>query len=321
MLNNAKQNRGFIILFAVTISSILLAIGLGVASITLKEFNFSGIGKKANEAFFAADTGIECALVNDQFGDRYFVQNPANSPNNQLPCLDATLVLTGAWPTWTFTVPANIVNPANPQGCVKVTISKDDSTNAPYVDTTVRSQGYNAADASCNPTSTSVERELVTTYSSAGENVALGRPVTDPGAWPGYSTYPTGNATDGNFATMAYPNNTLYNLEVDLQASRTLAQINVVLCPPSLTPGAAVCFGFPYDAADQILFNGNDTPQSYITTWSLQGFAGSWSTIASGGTPNTKTISVDAGGNTYSKLRFNATSTTHWIGLYEISAY
>src|SRR3989338_9118014 len=57
-----RCGRGFVILFAVTISSILLAIALGVANIALKEIRFGTNARDTNNAFFAADTAIEYAL-------------------------------------------------------------------------------------------------------------------------------------------------------------------------------------------------------------------------------------------------------------------
>ena len=60
------KNRGFVILFAVTISSILLALAIGVANIALKEVKFNTSAKDTNNAFFAADTAIEYALFQDK---------------------------------------------------------------------------------------------------------------------------------------------------------------------------------------------------------------------------------------------------------------
>ena len=61
-----RGRSGFVILFAVTLSSILLAIALGVSNIALKEINFSTSAKNTNDAFVSADVGAECALYNDK---------------------------------------------------------------------------------------------------------------------------------------------------------------------------------------------------------------------------------------------------------------
>lgn len=61
--------RGFVILFAVTLSALLLAIALGISNIALKEVKFSTNAKDTNNAFFAADHGLEYALFQDKSGD------------------------------------------------------------------------------------------------------------------------------------------------------------------------------------------------------------------------------------------------------------
>ncbi len=60
-----KSQRGAILLIAVTVSSLVLAIGLGILNITNKEIILSSFSKESGKAFYAADTGIECALFWD----------------------------------------------------------------------------------------------------------------------------------------------------------------------------------------------------------------------------------------------------------------
>lgn len=52
-------------LFAIVLSAIIFSIAIGMMDISLKEINFSTSSKATNEAFFAADTGAECALYYD----------------------------------------------------------------------------------------------------------------------------------------------------------------------------------------------------------------------------------------------------------------
>lgn len=60
-----KKNKGFVILFAVLISSILLLIGMGMFRIAVKETILSSTARESTIAFFAADSAIECALFHD----------------------------------------------------------------------------------------------------------------------------------------------------------------------------------------------------------------------------------------------------------------
>ncbi len=140
ILKVKKNKKGFVILFSVTISSILLAIALGVSNIALKEVKFGTNARDTNDAFFAADTGIEYALFKDKTSTNY----PA--PGN-----------------WTETIGG--LGSAG-KGCVIVTITKTTSPTS----TTFISKGYNngsgGSDPSwtCVPTSNSVERQLEVYY-------------------------------------------------------------------------------------------------------------------------------------------------------------
>lgn len=57
-----KDERGVVLLIAVTISSLVLIIGIGILSIVTKETVLSSLSKNSQIAFFAADSGVECAM-------------------------------------------------------------------------------------------------------------------------------------------------------------------------------------------------------------------------------------------------------------------
>lgn len=58
----APVSRGFTILYAVLIASILLAIGIAIFDITVRELRLSSIARESQVAVYAADAGAECAL-------------------------------------------------------------------------------------------------------------------------------------------------------------------------------------------------------------------------------------------------------------------
>jgi Tfp pilus assembly protein PilX len=60
-----KNNKGFALLFSVLLASFLLTIGLSIFSIALKELAISTAARQSVRAFFAADSGRECALYWD----------------------------------------------------------------------------------------------------------------------------------------------------------------------------------------------------------------------------------------------------------------
>ncbi len=159
--NNKNNKKGFAILFAVTLSSILLSIALGVTNIALKELKFSTSAKATNDAFFAADTGIECALFNDKSPTTSFPQTGGSGIVN---CLGATIPLNGSYPDWSFTLSEF---GGTGRSCAKVTLSRslDNSTNPPSIATLIVSKGYNNGDSSCNSTNADrIERELRVMY-------------------------------------------------------------------------------------------------------------------------------------------------------------
>lgn len=154
---NIKKNTGFVILFAVTLSAILLSIALGIGNIALKEIKFNISEKDSNEALFAADVGIECALFNDKTEGGKFItpSSPSLECNNNM---DNIKVDENSTNYWSFVI-SGLGN--NGQNCAKVVVDK----RVPLV-TTIISKGYNKGDALCDAMidSNRVERELRVQY-------------------------------------------------------------------------------------------------------------------------------------------------------------
>ena len=61
-----SSESGVALLFVILLTSVLLLVSLGIANIAYKEQTFSLEARDSNKAFFAADTGIECALLFDK---------------------------------------------------------------------------------------------------------------------------------------------------------------------------------------------------------------------------------------------------------------
>jgi hypothetical protein len=157
-IRNIQKNKGFVLLFAVSISAILLAIALGAANISLKELQFSTSAKDTNDAFFAADAGTECALYYDRSDQNKFpLGGPAPAP---ISCGSGNITVGFSAGTYSFTV---IGLGSAGTSCSKVTVSK--AIIAPF--TTIISKGYNVGNTSgtCTPLpSNAVEREIKTTF-------------------------------------------------------------------------------------------------------------------------------------------------------------
>ena len=142
-----KKNKGFVILFAVTLAAIVLSIALGVSEIALKELKFSTSAKDTNDAFFAADTGIEYVLFNDQPE----IPSPWQTDPENPSLLSWEEIITGLG--------------SEGASCAIITIEKDNTADPLSTETTITSKGYNVGDASCNwPNPDRIEREIETRY-------------------------------------------------------------------------------------------------------------------------------------------------------------
>ncbi|MBP6974599.1 MAG: hypothetical protein KBB54_01510 [Candidatus Pacebacteria bacterium] len=62
------QRRGFTLFLSLIVSSLLLAIGVSLSTIILKQLVFSSSGSESQIAFYAADSGAECAIYWDRKG-------------------------------------------------------------------------------------------------------------------------------------------------------------------------------------------------------------------------------------------------------------
>ncbi len=134
------QSRGFTLFVGLIIASSLLLIATGVVNLALKQSLISNSGKESQLAFYAADTGMECALYWDvsnpsgvsafspESGSIVICNNDANNPDNH-------------WVAGGNSV--SIIGPITflPESyCAMVTITKDGDT------TRIESKGYNTCD-------------------------------------------------------------------------------------------------------------------------------------------------------------------------------
>ncbi len=63
--NITKKQKGFTLLFAVLVSTLVLSVGASIISIALRQLILSSTGRDSQYAFYAANTGIECAYYWD----------------------------------------------------------------------------------------------------------------------------------------------------------------------------------------------------------------------------------------------------------------
>jgi len=86
-----KNNRGFTLMLAALVASLLTALGLAMFSIAKKEIVLSSLGRDSQFAFYAADTGAECALHWDFKYGAFSTSTVYTSTSTPATCADQVL--------------------------------------------------------------------------------------------------------------------------------------------------------------------------------------------------------------------------------------
>ncbi|MDB4984362.1 MAG: seg [Patescibacteria group bacterium] len=171
--NKLKEaHKGFVILFTVLISAIILMIGFGIFSIATRETILSGTAREAQFSFYAADAGVECALYFQTHSNVLHAGTgfPGVSTNDWPSCGTTGNQINGAGDPGTASNPArfDIMVDATQKTCAHVIVYDPTSSERRII-----SQGYNicALDASgvAHPVTSNpllVERVLDTTFST-----------------------------------------------------------------------------------------------------------------------------------------------------------
>lgn len=88
------KNRGFIILFSMLISSLILLVSSGIYNVVQKQVVLSSYARESQKAFYAADAALDCALYNDispLITQTAFLMNPPTIPYSaELSCGTST---------------------------------------------------------------------------------------------------------------------------------------------------------------------------------------------------------------------------------------
>jgi hypothetical protein len=167
--NKLQRNKGYTLLFAVLVSSLVLSISLSILTITRKEFLIAVSARDSASAFYAADAGLECAVYADRGGRDafktdgsrismtgcYFEEGPTAWVVDTTPTPPPTGVVT----KFQFQVK---VGTAGDTSCAIVNVDiSNDAQGIPRTDIT--SYGYNNgwAGGSCStPSAKRVERAI-----------------------------------------------------------------------------------------------------------------------------------------------------------------
>ncbi len=162
MIEPTTSPRGFTLLIAVIMCSVLVSVGLALLDITYKQVLLAQAATQSQYAFYNADTALECALYWDQKVGVFVWDFPGSQGNTALDVkcqgLDVpnyTVTQSGGIRTTSFSVPC-----APPlSGTLGTVIVNKTATNA----TTIYANGYNTCNAN-DPKR--IERGLKAQYGS-----------------------------------------------------------------------------------------------------------------------------------------------------------
>lgn len=144
-----NQKRGFTLLLATIIASLLLAVGGAMFSIIKKEVILSSLGRDSQFAFYAADTGAECALYWDYRHDVFIVGTTTAMCDGQL---------LAPIPPVVYDQPVSFQFDLNNQLCTVVTVIK--YTPGGANETRIDSRGYNTSCATIATNPRALERAI-----------------------------------------------------------------------------------------------------------------------------------------------------------------
>lgn len=146
-----NKQSGFTLFVAIVVMGTLLIIAMGVVSLAVRQSGLSSAARESQYAFYAADTGVECALywdVKNSTGITAF----STTTGTSITCLGQNMVVGGASSgVSNFDL---LFTPDPYYATIRVTKGEDGST-------LIESKGYNTQDAS-NPRR--VERALRVRY-------------------------------------------------------------------------------------------------------------------------------------------------------------
>lgn len=177
-----KTGGGFVMLYAILVTTVVLSIALSLLSVLIEQVPISGMERESSLSFYAADTGMECALYWDNGTPTpgTFVSGPPwNITCNgaaPLPLFPVTMTPSASGPpnppsfqNWTYTFKFD-----TPQGgCADLVVTKTVNTavlvgiplRPAVASTTIQSKGYNTV---CPPTASAkpwrLERGLRAQY-------------------------------------------------------------------------------------------------------------------------------------------------------------
>ncbi|MDB5238564.1 MAG: seg [Candidatus Kaiserbacteria bacterium] len=154
---SGTRTKGFTLLLAALVASIVLSLGTSVYTIAVKQVQLSSLGRDSQFAFYTADTGAECALYWDVRFDAFATSSVA------APTCDGqavTITAVGSDYPYTREFEVNLFSDQSTGYCADVLITKN-STN-PH--TVIHADGYSVTCAERDASTRALQRSVELQY-------------------------------------------------------------------------------------------------------------------------------------------------------------
>jgi len=157
------KNRGFTLFVAIVVMGTLLLVAAGIVSLAVRQALISASGRESQNAFYAADTGIECALywdVQNPAGVSAFASTTPPGPNS-ITCNGDSAVVGGLGGAGFYDPVTHVFQFDFSPDPLCATVSVNKQYVSGVFRTTIESRGYNTCDLT-NPRR--VERAIRARY-------------------------------------------------------------------------------------------------------------------------------------------------------------
>lgn len=133
-------NKGYTLLFAVIVASVVLSVGISILNISKKEYLLASSARESISAFYVADSGLECVMYNDGLGNFSTSSTsimPINCINQITPSRSP---IADEYGPYIFDFQFKTASGSGP-ACAIVKVIK--SYNGTVAETMIESKGYN----------------------------------------------------------------------------------------------------------------------------------------------------------------------------------
>jgi hypothetical protein len=160
MMKKLRDQKGFTLLLAALVASIVLSLGSSIFLIAKKQVTLSSLGRDSQFAFYAADTGAECALYWDIRHSAFGATAPASATCDGIAMNQVVTSGTRDAAPYEITFQMDLFTNSSPGFCVQVHVRKN--TTSPF--TVIDADGYSTPCAGIELSARALQRSVQFQY-------------------------------------------------------------------------------------------------------------------------------------------------------------